>query len=88
MITVTKTCDACNADVTNKDQLWNVAIGIGCHPDQARIDSQPKHNAQWCRSCMEKRGLVPVPLHQRTVNYPIATIDELIRDIVREELPE
>lgn len=88
MIVVTRTCDACKNEVLKKDQLWSVAIGIGCHPDAVNWHGV-KHTAQWCRECMEARGLCwSTKRTDPLAPEPTATLESLIREIVQEELSE
>ena len=87
MITTIRTCDRCKKEVEEKDQLWNIAINYQCYPKPAESYLPPK--VQWCRPCMEEMGLLGEKF-QSTVHNPIPspapTLEELVREIVREEI--
>ncbi len=86
MITITRTCDACKKCVPKKEQLWNVAVGVGCEPSSVSY-YDTRHKAQWCRTCMEARGLCcSTGLGKAPAPEPTATLESLIREIVQEEL--
>lgn len=87
MITVTRTCDRCSKNVLGDEQFWNVEIrysgAANNNPPYAYMTG-PK--VQWCRECLETCGLVPRAIVRPET--PTPTIEDIIRDIVREEAAE
>ncbi len=92
MKTVTYECDRCGETIPEGEQVWNLGIAIACEPDTE--DTHPRwlkkeHRAQWCRPCMEHYDLVGMSSGSDAKPIdPPPTIEDLVREIVREELPD
>lgn len=75
----------------NPIQIWYVAVMYS----SVAILEQPALNlyqggktrvkAEWCRDCLDATGLIPPPERKETEAPPPPTIEDAIREIVREE---
>lgn len=86
MIVTTWTCDGCGKKQTNPDDMWEVSISLKqCRHEGPYHSPRPGPKEVWCRVCVVKAGLVPPP---KTVkDHPVAaTLEDLVREIVHEEL--
>ena len=92
MKTVTYECDRCGNMIDDHEQAWNLAITIACEPrvpDHYPTWVSKERRAQWCRPCMEHYDLVGMSTGSDAKRSdPPPTIEELVREIVREELPD
>lgn len=89
MIKTIVTCDNCHNVITDVNQIWSVGITVkngtslynGSYRDFLKA-------AQWCRPCMVVAHLLPNCDDVEPEKMPETppTIEELVRDIVREEL--
>jgi hypothetical protein len=84
---VTYTCDRCNKSDT-KLKLWEVSIGcepIGDYAYRMQFHTIIKRQkAEWCESCIKEMNIF-VPLHRADIEQKGPTIEDIIREIVREE---
>lgn len=93
MITTTFTCDRCGEEKHN-DQMTTVSIyirdGAGRPYGPASFGDyeHPVKSADWCRDCLKELGIWPVPPKPKEGEPEpyVATMEDIIREIVREEL--
>lgn len=82
-------CDNCGHTQNTSEQMWEV--GIACrHLDGVGAPGWERHavkqkNALWCRECVLKAGILVQP---RPIKYTESepTLEDLIREIVRQEM--
>jgi hypothetical protein len=92
MITTTYTCDSCKREIVrtgeNKEQLWYVTV-LYKEGSEPHISS---HNGtrvvHWCRACMERAGLTPIVELKENPPEVVKTLEDVVREIVREEISE
>jgi hypothetical protein len=85
MITTTYKCDKCGKEQDTANQMWNLALT--CQPQDYLTDwAVPKLKALWCRECTERAGLNPVRATKGEEPPNPAKLEEIIRDIVRQEV--
>ena len=80
-------CDRCGAVQDAPGGMWSVMlyVELGVNP-YMRQGQSPEKYALWCRQCVEKFGLarnVELSLEEVRAN---ATLEDMIREIVREEI--
>lgn len=87
----TITCDRCGTSwekgAANARQLWNIGIHLGC-PCLTSIGRRGDLTAEWCRECVVKAGLIgqsSADDKQTVLEDPPPTLEDLIREIVRDE---
>ena len=89
MIVTTYTCDRCGHSQTGEGNLWTVRVQVGPGVNH-QFNHYDGNKLLWCRPCIEFfnnllslfRDAKPSPDAP-----PPPTIDDMIREIVREELP-
>ena len=84
------TCDRCKAtwDITKEHdpQRWTVALSFQCAPHSPEFTyTTPNLRATWCRPCVEQSGLF-VSRSTTTVAEQLRTIEDVLRDIIRDEI--
>jgi len=88
MIVTTYTCDKCGHSQEKKDQMWDIGVSL-THldsPYSATRTLNPKK--LWCRDCVEGIGLlVPSPSLKKPPPPP-ATLEDIVRDLLREMILE
>jgi hypothetical protein len=86
-IVTTYTCDRCGHSQNDSDQMWNVVVSIthNVHSEPGYYDG--RHRVLWCRGCTEHFGLVPARRPAGTPEPILPTLEDMIREIVREEMP-
>ena len=86
MITTTTICDKCGNVIPDDKQTWAVRIYYACGKDVYMGNTaNSTRTVQWCRPCFESTGLVP-RVETKTVEPPTTiTLDEFVREIVRDE---
>lgn len=89
----TYTCDRCRKASTSPSALplFRVHLEINV-PSNVRSDYRvrPKQ-AEWCSACMDAIGLVEIARGKNGVpepDQPVPSFEDLIRKIVRSELPQ
>lgn len=87
MKTITYTCDRCGKeDATDDMQLWGVAV-VTRYSSRLFSQSDVKVQGDWCRACMIETSLLGSCIDEDKQVEPIAprpTLEDLIKDIVRE----
>ena len=78
MIKTEYICDKCGVTVSQKRNLFKVAIYVDDHATNWRRD--------WCRTCMAEIGEVQDMEGKFTAQDPPVTLEDLIREIVQEEI--
>jgi len=92
MITTIQTCDRCKRDLEKGESLIAVGVVYCFGPSISPYSGSTIHSsdseAQWCRTCMIKMGLLHHDAHGNQVKTPepLPTLEDLIREIVREEI--
>ena len=89
MITTTYKCDKCGHEQPTADQMWTVAFTFKSAEDWSSTQPAKAKEELWCRACLEK--LHVLSQHSaKEVDIPTQppTLEEMIRQIVREELPQ
>jgi len=81
------TCDRCGHKQQTPEQMWTVLIMIksGAGQRSYSVIGSEKHVADWCRKCMERFDLLPQDELPATEIKEHVTIEDLIREIVRDE---
>ncbi len=82
MITTIHKCDRCGHEQDHNLQMWWVAIQL----DHSKYSS--KKEKYWCRKCCDEFNLIlepPTPKEGELVP-PIITLEDVIREIIREEI--
>lgn len=84
-ITTIYRCDNCGHEQQTKDQMWRVRVDI--RPLSLPDGQTTVHSAEWCRKCAEAVHLLPNWQHEKAKEElpPPPTLEDLIRQIVREE---
>lgn len=93
MINVTYKCDRCGEGQESRVEsggfppLWE--ISILCEPIDSHVRYHPlkRQSAQWCNSCVEKMQVIR-PLIAADAPTPAPTIEDIIRDLVKQEQSE
>lgn len=87
MITTTYKCDRCGHKQSRPEQMWTIGISFTHGPgNTATYQSFNIIKADWCRSCLESFGFVPKIDLPKQAPIQEATIEDLIRNIVHEEM--
>lgn len=92
MIVTTYTCDKCKHSQEHPQspkQLWDIGIGIETAGCSSYYSTSPKlaHKQMWCRSCVIKAGLFPPSrTDEEKTPTPPPTLEDMIREIAREEI--
>ena len=77
-------CDRCKSEQLTGEQFWTVRVQVNTiHSAASAYDTGP--SVQWCRACVENMGILPKHKDGGMVS-PLPTIEEMIREIVREEV--
>lgn len=80
-------CDKCHAEQPTIDQFWEVGVSAQCLSSQSLSGPRyvsSKHSMHVCRSCLESLG-IHVRAEPGKVAPPAPTLEDLIREIVRQE---
>lgn len=85
-------CDRCGKEQDSPDQMWLVGFVVtsDLYRSTYRVfDPDFNHRREWCRACVEEFDLVPrVQTKPLPVGEPQKTLEDLIREIVREEVEQ
>ena len=84
MIVTTYTCARCGHAQTTNGQMWTIRVSVS-HGTSASNYPSTTRDALWCRKYVEEKALLP---SNPPIDPPpeLPTIEDLIREIVREEL--
>ena len=79
-------CDRCSKEFPNRDTIKCISAGVGdYHGDSAWFKSW---RADWCFECLAQMGLPQKADKTPRSNTPTPpTLEDMIREIVRQELP-
>ncbi len=80
-IATTFTCDKCGHAQDTDKQMWKLLVSLVHHGFQHNY-STSKREVLWCRTCVEKLGLLAIPGENERVDMPQPTIEDMIREIV------
>lgn len=87
MITTIYKCDRCGHEQPHYEQMWDIAVICGHHSWSATHSEREK--ALWCRKCAETFHLLPPDRKPAAHVLPEKpTLEQLIREIIREELQQ
>ncbi len=89
MKTTTYKCDRCGAeDTTNKINLDRVGVFVGHYERSYTFGLEPKVELtqEWCLDCRIKTGLTPAPTSQPPAEVSPVTLEDMIREMMREEI--
>lgn len=89
-ITTEYKCDKCGHTQENPKEMWEVAItrrALDAPSMNAGLTRQPL-SQMWCRACMELVHILPPTGDRIKLKElpPEPTLEELVREIVREEI--
>ncbi len=87
MITTTYTCDKCGKSVVYPEQLWYVRVQYCCDHDFYGTGGSSTKTLHWCRPCLETTGIIPCSQKAPIPDEKKLSLEDLIREIVREEMP-
>ena len=84
----TVTCDRCNAVIAEKEQVWRIVLIFACAPSWPSTSGSTSRSADWCRDCMLLMHLLGDGTPQEDVVpvQPAPTMEDYVREIVREEM--
>ena len=89
MLTVIYTCDRCKKEV---DKLFAVAVGLKEHKyssyggSREYLHDELNREKELCEECLLDLGIKLRGKKKETVVQAYPTLDELVREIVREEM--
>lgn len=86
MIRTIYTCDRCKAEQDTSNQLWHVGISLKYY-NQTRTERSAHHEQLWCRQCCANVGIAFVPERQLSTTPAEPTLEDMIREIIRQEIP-
>ncbi len=81
-------CDRCGSIHDSNEQMWIMSASLRNARNPS--DRHPREKQQdWCRKCVEQFGWLPVSSVEKSdhVIVPPPTLEDIIREIVRSELP-
>jgi len=86
---ITYICERCGVEKTNpeKIELWGVKVNL-CDPlDGFEYAAKQGYLAKWCRQCCIDTGLLDASAEEprKSTGAP-HTLDELVREIVRDKM--
>lgn len=85
MRTTTYKCDKCGKeDTTNNLGLADVGVFVGTF--QHYGGSARKYIKEWCLECRREAGLAPSKEQPCVQAEPVLTLEDMVREIVREEV--
>ena len=88
---VIQTCDRCKKTGSPEIvELRGIYLRVSSKPyeEYSQASLVSNHKAEWCDECVRKVGIwPPAGLPPEQVMSPPPTLEDLIRDIVRQELP-
>ena len=90
------TCDKCGTEISGSDQKWKVGVFAKCMLPSALADSNfstryevtKDHAMEVCRPCLEAFGIYATKKEQPQEAPQPPTLEDLIRELVRQELPQ
>ena len=90
-IVTTYTCDKCGHaqdDIEKPKQLWEIGILVREKKSKNvfQYSQAPKSTNLWCRSCVQKLGLLPQEKTTPPTPTPTPTFEDMIREIIQEEI--
>lgn len=88
MIKTSYVCDKCGAVQDTPEQFWNVGVTYSNQGATYIQYSTPAHKntMQVCRKCFIDFGLTAPTKKDEPIQQAPPTLEELIREIVREEI--
>lgn len=84
-IVTTYACDRCGHQQNSGEQMWDIGVGIQPTAQYKPIEYL-KGKSLWCRACVVGvLGLLPKNNDDPPPPSPAPTLEDMIRQIVREE---
>ena len=83
-IITTYTCDKCGHKQINNDQMWEIGISLRHSGNPPTL--KPKQ--LWCRTCVEKIGLLVPSPPLASAPAPALTLEDIVRDIIQQEIEQ
>jgi hypothetical protein len=91
---ITYKCDSCGKESTDKDKLDLAIVAIGVKRDYyGSFDAQTfslldnaKREKEMCKICRIKLGILPPGMKKEEVQTPVPTLEDMIREIIRDEI--
>lgn len=91
----TYTCDRCGASSTDVEELEILEVRIVWYPNYRynksnQADDYKNRKADWCKNCRVELGIIDPDVHRLEVTpiEPPPTLEDLVREIVKETLSE
>ncbi len=81
-VEITYRCDRCN-EVKEQADCWRVQVQVRCASSAVSHFDNNGQQKLWCRSCCITVGIF-MPLIRPDMEAPKPTIEDVVRDIVRE----
>lgn len=88
-------CDRCQATSTNKHDLGLqiVAVGTKLEPYHnytvgISIEDYSNRTAEWCENCLRETGVIRNISGAAPISEPVPTLEDIIRQICREEIEQ
>lgn len=90
MIVTTYTCDKCGHSQNDDAQMWNIAVDLWTRGVPRSRSSYPPDSAElWCRKCVVGvLGKLSSGPDGPPKPDPLPTLEDMIREIIREEIGE
>jgi hypothetical protein len=79
----TYSCDKCRAEFSDRKTLKCITVQVGNYAAEGGLYSR---NADWCLPCLQEFGIVPKS-ERKPTTVPAPSLEDMIRQIVREEMP-
>jgi hypothetical protein len=79
-------CDKCHKSQETSEQMWEIAIAYNHYGYNAHIGNR-YHQQLWCRDCMTSVAGFFEPVKKDAPPSPAPTLEDIIRELIREELP-
>jgi hypothetical protein len=80
----TYTCDRCKKSSIHPSDLHLEQVQIVSY--WAKPSYSPLHRADWCLGCRNEVGIIALPQKEGEAPITPATLEELVREIIREEI--
>jgi hypothetical protein len=83
MIKTEYICDRCKASQSTSDQFWSIRVAVRYSHS---VSDSVIREEQWCRKCIEDMRLLPSNRPQKEMPPAPVTLEDTIREIIREEI--
>jgi hypothetical protein len=86
MIKTEYICDKCKASQPTDRQFWKIRVAVRSFEQYGVTTDSVAREEQWCRRCVEDMGLLPTDRPKAEMPPAPATLEDMIREIIREEV--